>query len=79
MASDRWKTGRKADVTRDHLLDTLLHYDCFGRVGSGSPFWDRDARFALEHLRSHRWPSRQGTNCASNRTAVDDGFGANVY
>eukprot|EP00959_Pyramimonas_sp_CCMP1952_P055629 1162462-Pyramimonas_sp.AAC.1 len=50
MMSDHWRTGHRADVARDHLPDTLIQCHCFGRVGSGSSIWAKDARFTREHL-----------------------------
>eukprot|EP00959_Pyramimonas_sp_CCMP1952_P064947 1356176-Pyramimonas_sp.AAC.1 len=54
MMSERWKTCHKVDVARDHLLDVVFHYDCLGRVGSGSSIWEtrvpEGSRFTREHL-----------------------------
>eukprot|EP00959_Pyramimonas_sp_CCMP1952_P131167 2742184-Pyramimonas_sp.AAC.1 len=32
MVREHWKTGQHVEVMRDHLLDALLHYGCYGRL-----------------------------------------------
>eukprot|EP00959_Pyramimonas_sp_CCMP1952_P285104 5961138-Pyramimonas_sp.AAC.1 len=39
MMSRNWKTRTNVDVAMGRLLDTLLRYDGFGRLGSGGSLW----------------------------------------